>query len=201
MKQADKTELRVRMKALRAELSARDPDAGEALADIFPEKLLQRYGPVVASYLPIGSEIDSRPLMQRLNRQGIQMALPCLQADGSLIFRAYRTGDMLEKGKFGLLEPNDKVPEVQPTLILTPLLAFDGLGHRLGYGQGCYDQSLARLRNQGRVFACGLAFQNQQIETVPAEPHDVPLDWVVTERGSIPIFMMRTLQAGKNANS
>lgn len=185
--------LRAELKRLREELAARDPDAGETLAEKFPLKLLERYGPTVAVYLPIGSEIDPRPLMTRLTGAGANLALPCLQEDGSMIYRHYTRGDPLEKRSFGLLEPFHKVPEVRPTLILTPLLAFDRTGNRLGYGKGHYDRAIARLRESGRAFVCGLAFQGQEIDAVPAEPHDIPLDWVVTERGSIPLFMMRAM--------
>lgn len=188
-----KDDLRADLKILRDELSARDPDAGETLADKFPLKLFERYGPTVAVYLPIGSEIDPRPLMSKLIKAGAELALPCVQSDGSMVYRAYQRGDMLEKKPFGLLEPNDGVPEVNPTLVITPLLAFDRSGNRLGYGKGHYDRALTKLRENGRVFVCGLAFFGQEVESVPAEPHDVPLDWVMTERGSIPLFMMRAM--------
>lgn len=189
----DKASLRADMKDLREELSARDPDAGETLADKFPMKLFERYGPTVAVYLPIGSEIDPRPLMTKLIAAGAELALPCVQEDGSMVYRAYKRGDMLEQKAFGLLEPNAEVPEVNPTLVITPLLAFDRKGNRLGYGKGHYDRALTRLRANGRVFVCGLAFFGQEVDSVPTEPHDVPLDWVMTERGSIPLFMMRAM--------
>ncbi|MEM7492131.1 MAG: 5-formyltetrahydrofolate cyclo-ligase [Pseudomonadota bacterium] len=189
----EKKELRTQMKALREELAARDPDAGEALADKFPLKLLERYGLNVGVYLPIGSEIDPRPLMDKLTKAGARLCLPCVLKDGSMIYRHYKRGDPLEKADFGLLEPFHEVPEVHPTLIITPLLAFDREGNRLGYGKGHYDRTIARLREKGRAFVCGLAFQAQEIEVVPAEPHDIPLDWVMTERGSIPLFMMRAM--------
>ena len=190
---AEKDVLRSELKVLREELSARDPDAGETLADKFPLKLLERYGPTVAVYLPIGSEIDSRPLMGKLIAAGAKLALPSVQDDGSMVYRAYRRGDMLEQRPFGLLEPNPEVPEVDPTLVITPLLAFDRNGNRLGYGKGHYDRALQRLRDKGRVFVCGLAFIGQEVDALPAEDHDVPLDWVMTERGSIPLFMMRAM--------
>jgi len=191
----DKQALRDQMKTLREELAARDPDAGETLADKFPLKLLERYGPTLAVYLPIGSEIDPRPLMDKLVKADAKLALPCVLDDGSMIYRHYTRGDPLEKRAFGLLEPFHEVPEVQPTLILTPLLAFDRQGNRLGYGKGHYDRAIARLREQGRVFICGLAFHGQEVDAIPAEPHDIPLDWVMTERGSIPLFMMRAMGA------
>ncbi|MEL6664928.1 MAG: 5-formyltetrahydrofolate cyclo-ligase [Pseudomonadota bacterium] len=189
----EKDLLRAALKERREELAARDPDAGETLADKFPMKLFERYGPTVALYLPIGSEIDPKPLMGKLVAAGAKLALPCVQDDGSMVYRAYTRGDMLEQRPFGLLEPNPEVPEVNPTLVITPLLGFDRNGNRLGYGKGHYDRALTRLRDQGRVFVCGLAYFGQEVEEVPAEPHDVPLDWVMTERGSIPLFMMRAM--------
>ena len=189
----EKDLLRAALKDRREELAARDPDAGETLASKFPMKLFERYGPTVALYLPIGSEIDPKPLMGKLVAAGAKLALPCVQDDGSMVYRAYTRGDMLEQRAFGLLEPNPEVPEVNPTLVITPLLGFDRNGNRLGYGKGHYDRALTRLRDQGRVFVCGLAYFGQEVEEVPAEPHDVPLDWVMTERGSIPLFMMRAM--------
>lgn len=189
----EKDLLRAALKDRREELAARDPDAGETLASKFPMKLFERYGPTVALYLPIGSEIDPKPLMGKLVAAGAKLALPCVQDDGSMVYRAYTRGDMLEQRAFGLLEPNPEVPEVNPTLVITPLLGFDRNGNRLGYGKGHYDRALTRLREQGRVFVCGLAYFGQEVEAVPAEPHDVPLDWVMTERGSIPLFMMRAM--------
>jgi hypothetical protein len=94
-------------------------------------------------------------------------------------------------------EPTEDAPEAHPTLILTPLLAFDAKGNRLGYGKGHYDQALQTLRSEGRAFACAVAYAAQQIDDVPAEPHDQPLDWAITPAGSIPLFMMRNMSALK----
>ncbi len=186
--------LRGEMEEVRAELSARDPDAGETLADKFPMKLLERYGPMVSAYWPIGSEIDPLPLIRRLKNEGnADICLPRVEADGSMTFRAWAPGDDLEDRPFGLKEPSDRAQPVTPTLILAPLLAYDRHGNRLGYGKGHYDRALSNLRDQGRVFLCGLAFHGQEVDELPAEPHDIPLDWVMTERGSIPIFMMRAM--------
>ncbi len=187
--------LRAALKELRAELSARDPDAGDTLADKFPLKLLERYGPNVAAYLPIGSEIDPRPLMKRLASNGAELCLPRVEEDGTMTYRAWAPGEPLEARPFGLSEPAGDAPFVSPTLVLAPLLGYDRAGNRLGYGQGHYDRALSKLREQGRVFVCGLAFFDQEVETLPSEPHDIPLDWVMTERGSIPVFMMRALSS------
>lgn len=193
---ASKSELRAQMKELRAELNARDPDAGETLAQKFPMKLLERYGPLVSAYWPIGSEIDPFPLIRRLKNEGnADICLPRVEDDGSMTFRAWAPGNALEDRPFGLKEPPADTPIVTPTLVLTPLLGFDRQGNRLGYGKGHYDRALERLRADGRVFVCGLAFFGQELDEVPAESHDIPLDWLMTERGSIPLFMMRAMAA------
>lgn len=190
----EKAQLRTQLKELRAELDARDPDAGETLADKFPMKLFERYGPMVSAYWPIGSEIDPFPLVRRLkNEADADICLPRVEDDGSMSFRAWAPGNPLEDRPLGLQEPPADTAIVSPTLVLTPLLGFDRKGNRLGYGKGHYDRALTGLRAQGRVFVCGLAFFGQEVDEVPHEPHDIPLDWVMTERGSIPLFMMRAM--------
>ena len=192
----NKDNLRTELRDLRAELAARDPDAGDKLADKFPMKLLERYGPVVAGYLPIRDEIDPRPLMQRLEDAGAELCLPRVNDDGvRMTYRRWSIGDPTEDRPFGLQEPAATAPLAQPTLILVPLLGFDQAGHRLGYGKGHYDRAIESLREQGRVFACAIAFHGQMIEHIPSEPHDQLLDWAMTEVGSVPLFMMRAMKS------
>ena len=191
----DKTTLRHRMRTLRAEAAARDPDASETLANLFPMKLLDRYGPSVAGYVAINEEIDPAPLMKRLAAAGAELCLPRVEESGEMTWRLWSEGEPLVRRRFGLLEPSEDAPLASPTLILTPLLAFDDKGNRLGYGQGYYDRAIAKLRSDGRVFLCALAYSAQRIEDVPSEQHDQPLDWAVTPAGSIPLFMMRNMKA------
>lgn len=192
----EKAALRALLKTHRETLASAAPDAGNAVADRFPERLLQRFGPRVSTYLPIGSELDTAALNRRLRRLKAELCLPRLEADGGMTFRSWQAGDSLEAGPFGLAQPAETARRVSPTLVLTPLLAFDIKGNRLGYGKGHYDRTLAALRENGRVFVCGLAYAGQQVPTVPGEPTDIPLDWVVTEDGSIPLFFGRAAGQG-----
>ena len=187
----EKARLRAEMRILREEAAARDPDAGERLADAFPMKLLERYGPDVAGYVAIGSEIDPEPLLQKLAMAGAELSLPRVDPDNTISFRRWSFGEPLEEGAFSLREPSGDAPLASPTLVLTPLLAFDRAGNRLGYGKGHYDRAITGLRQTGRVFACALAHGAQMLDELPAEAHDQPLDWAVTPDGSIPLFMMR----------
>lgn len=190
-----KQTLRRALKARRLELQARLPDAGETLAEKFPLKLLDRFGPHVSAYWPIGSELDPRPLMQRLHAHGATLALPWSRPDQTMQFRVWQPGDQLESAQFGLKQPLASAERVTPSLILAPLLGVDTSGTRLGYGQGHYDRAVTGIRKTGRAFLCGLAYAGQVIETIPSESHDIPLDWLVTEQGSTPYFLTRTLSA------
>jgi 5-formyltetrahydrofolate cyclo-ligase len=139
-------------------------------------------GSIVSGYSPIRSEIDPVPLMRILAAQGARLALPAVMARGkSLAFRAWSPHHRLMLGPLGILEPSPAAAELIPDIMLVPLAAFDRLGHRIGYGAGHYDFSLAHLRKAKAITAIGLAFATQEIEAVPALSHDVALDYVLTE--------------------
>ena len=140
-------------------------------------------GSIVSGYSPIRSEIDPFPLMRTLAALGARLALPAVMARGkSLAFRAWSPNDRLMLGPLGILEPSPAAAEVVPDFMLVPLAAFDRLGHRIGYGAGHYDYTLAHLRKAKAIAAIGLAFAAQEIESVPALSHDVALDYVLTEK-------------------
>ena len=184
--------LRGHMNEIREEAAARDPDAAMRLAERFPVKLFERYGPVVAGYLAIGAELDPAPLLVRLKSIGATIVLPRVETDGAMSFRdAYPK--WLEAGPYKLTQPSTKAPEIRPSLMLAPLMAFDARGNRLGYGKGHYDRAIVALRSTGRVFYLGLAYAAQQADVVPAEKHDVPLDWVETPLNSVPLFLGRAM--------
>ena len=111
-------------------------------------------GTVVSGYSPIRSEIDPVPLMRKLAAQGAQLALPAVMARGkSLAFRAWSASDRLMLGPLGILEPSPAAAEVIPDIMLVPLAAFDRAGHRIGYGAGHYDYTLAHLRKLKHIIA------------------------------------------------
>jgi 5-formyltetrahydrofolate cyclo-ligase len=171
-----------------AALAKRDALSGEqraAAAEAIAERGLPfeiMRGMIVSGYSPIRSEIDPTPLMRVLAAQGARLALPAIVARGkSLAFRAWSPNDRLMLGPLGILEPSPAAAEVVPDVMLVPLAAFDRLGHRIGYGAGHYDYTLAHLRKVKAIAAIGLAFAVQEIKAVPALSHDVALDYVLTE--------------------
>jgi 5-formyltetrahydrofolate cyclo-ligase len=140
-------------------------------------------GMVVSAYSPIRNEIDPVPLMRKLAEQGAKLALPAVLARGkSLAFRAWSPDDRLMLGPLGIPEPSPAAAEMIPDVMLIPLAAFDSQGHRIGYGAGHYDYTLAHLRKVKAIAAVGIAFAVQEIKAVPALPHDVALDYVLTEK-------------------
>ena len=143
-------------------------------------------GSVVSGYSPLKSEINPLPLMRRCTEAGAALALPVVAGRGQpLIMRAWDFGQALGSGVWGIREPKPESPEVDPDILIVPLLAFDRRGNRIGYGAGYYDMTIARLRALKTVTAVGLAFAAQEIDEVPNTPRDARLDLVLTERGMI----------------
>jgi 5-formyltetrahydrofolate cyclo-ligase len=139
-------------------------------------------GAIVAGFMPMKSEINPLPLMHKLAAAGARLALPVVAGQGRpLIMRAWAFGEPLAAGVWGIRQPEAAAREVAPDILIVPLLAFDRAGHRIGYGAGYYDMTIAALRAKHAVTAIGLAFAAQEIAAVPATPHDAALDLVLTE--------------------
>jgi 5-formyltetrahydrofolate cyclo-ligase len=139
-------------------------------------------GVIVSGFMPMKSEINPLPLLRRFADAGAALALPVIAGRGKpLIMRAWRWNEPLAAGQWGIREPKPEAAEVEPDILLVPLLAFDRAGHRIGYGAGYYDLTIARLRAAKPVTAIGLAFAAQEVPAVPATAHDARLDLVLTE--------------------
>jgi len=160
---------------------ARRADAAEAVAARgLPFAVAA--GEIVAGYAPIRGEFDPMPLLRKLADTGAGLALPVIMGRGQpLQFRGFSIGAKLERGPLGILQPTAAAAELVPGILLVPLAAFDRSGHRIGYGAGYYDRSIDALRGRNRTVTVGLAFAVQEIDAVPALPHDAVLDYVLTE--------------------
>ena len=181
-KSALRREAMARRDALPADLRAA---AAQAIAQR-PFPVAVPAGAVISGFMPMKSEIDPIPLLRRLADAGAQLALPAVAGKGKpLIMRAYAFGEPLVAGVWGIREPALDAPEVEPDILLVPLLAFDRGGHRIGYGAGYYDRTIAALRAKKSIVAVGIAFAAQEITQVPTTPRDARLDLVLTEREAI----------------
>jgi 5-formyltetrahydrofolate cyclo-ligase len=178
-----KTELRA------AALSRRDAlpaDARKAAAEAIAARkfpLAITPGTIISGFMPLKSEINPLPLLQKLSQAGARLALPAIAGRGKpLIMRAWQFGAPLDRGQWGIREPKPDAPDVEPDILLVPLLAFDREGFRLGYGAGYYDMTIHRLRTRKPMTAVGIAFAAQEVPKIPTTPRDERLDLVLTER-------------------
>lgn len=174
--------MRTEVLARRRAAAAAEPDAGLRLRETFLAAFGAALAPgVVSGFWPMADEIDVRPLLTALAARGWRTALPVVVGRGRpLLFRAWEEGDVLVRGPLGIGTPRPEAPEVVPDLVLTPLVAFDASGYRLGHGAGYYDMTLAGLRARGAVLAVGVAFDAQEVAAVPRERHDQRLDALAT---------------------
>jgi 5-formyltetrahydrofolate cyclo-ligase len=140
---------------------------------------------VISGYLPIRSEIDPQPLMFALHGLGFRLCVPVITARREpLRFREWAPGTKLERGAFGVSVPASGA-WLEPEVMIVPCLAFDDHGHRLGYGGGFYDRSIAALRQHAEVRVAGLAYAAQRVAELPREPTDARMDVVITEDGVV----------------
>jgi len=183
---ADKAALRAAALARRDALPAAERVAAVETVTRRPFPVAFEQGAIVSGYSPMRSEFNPVPLMRKLADAGARLALPVTPKRGNpLIMRAFAFGDELASGVWGIREPRPEAPEVFPDIMLVPLACFDRKGHRIGYGAGYYDMTIARIRAMKPVTAIGLAFSVQEIERVPATPFDQALDLVLTEAETI----------------
>lgn len=137
----------------------------------------------IAFYWPIKGEIDLRGLMGELLQGGADIALPVVVTKNApLEFWSWHPDCKMTRGAGNIPVPRSRVP-VMPTVVLIPLLGFDPKGHRLGYGGGYYDRTLAAFRM--RPLTIGIGYDFSRLPSIYPQAHDIPLDAIVTESGVI----------------
>ena len=183
---ASKKSARAAAMAVRAAAHAAAPGAARLAAGYALEAIAALRGvAVVSGYLPVRREIDPIPAMLALVGLGIRVAVPVIGArEQPLGFREWTPGAATERGAFGVPVPVGGAL-LDPEVLLVPMLAFDRRGHRLGYGGGFYDRTIADLRARRPVAAIGFAYAAQEVPEVPDSQHDMQLDAIVTEQGVI----------------
>lgn len=145
----------------------------------------------IACYVSSGREVDTHAFICRAIADGKQVAVPVVRSKGQMDFQWIASLEDLKPARFGLLAPLPDVAKIAlPDAfewVITPGLAFDRCGHRVGMGQGYYDRFLARTR----AVRIGLAYAFQVVNALSAEWHDIPMDLIVTEREVIRCQMER----------
>jgi 5,10-methenyltetrahydrofolate synthetase len=135
----------------------------------------------VAFCWPTRGEYDARPFLETLRARGAVTALPVVVAPGRpLVFREWHPGVALAAGPLGIPYPVGS-PVVEPAAVLVPMIGWDEAGYRLGYGAGYFDRTLAARATP--FAAIGVAYELARVPTIEPQAWDVPMDWVVTERG------------------
>lgn len=160
--------------------------ANAAQAGYLSEVLAGHRGVPLSGFMPIRTEIDPRPAMAEASAYGA-VGVPVITGAGQPLRFSRWTQDMaMIAGPFGA-----RIPAVddfiEPEIVIVPLLAFTRRGDRLGYGGGFYDRTLQALRARRATLAIGYAFAGQEVDDLPLELTDEPLDLIVTEAGVIDV--------------
>ena len=178
----DKKELRREMKALRRTFSGDlKRRADRMICDSVLTLARARKDRPVLLYCALPDEVSLDEAIRSLLSEGVEVAVPKVLGK-TMAFRLIRSFDDLEEGCMQIREPKDSCPvyEAEGSLVLVPGLAFSEDGRRLGYGGGFYDAYFSR--HPGNLLA-GVCYSFQAGKDVPAEPHDLPVGMVVTEKG------------------
>ena len=182
-----KRELRAALRPQRLALApAMRMAAAESIATTLLAHPLFPASGYIAGYWAMGGEVPLHVLQMRLGAARI-WCLPCIQDDGSLRFAPWVPGDELVSNRFGIPEPTlsstSSLPAGEMAAVLLPLLAFTRAGQRLGMGGGYYDRSFGfRIGQPAPPLLVGVGYAFQELDALPADPWDVALDAVVTER-------------------
>jgi 5-formyltetrahydrofolate cyclo-ligase len=163
--------------------------AGEAVATTLLAHPRFPAAGYVAGYWASHGEVPLHLLQMRLPAE-LVWCLPCVQVDGSLKFAPWRPGDPLVSNVYGIPEPEIELESLlapaDMAAVVLPLLGFSADGHRLGMGGGYYDRSFAfRIDRPAPPWLVGAAYSFQQLDSLPAQPWDVRLDAIATEKGLI----------------
>ena len=183
----DKKALRATALAIRAGIAKTEADAfSKRLAKLGPELARGHGARAVSVFWSIGDELPTHVLIAALHEAGFAVCLPVTGKRGTpLTFRRWTPTEAMVPGRMAIPEPPSGADVLEPDLLFVPLAAFDRRGHRIGYGAGFYDLTLAGLRARKDVTAVGLAYAAQEVLFIPEEAHDEPLDFVVTEKDTI----------------
>jgi 5,10-methenyltetrahydrofolate synthetase len=137
----------------------------------------------ISFYWPIKAEPNLRPLMQELDAAGVAVCLPVAVKVGEpLIFRPWRKDSTMMRGLWNIPVPATE-EEVAPRTLIAPVVGYDGLGYRLGYGGGFFDRTLAKFGAEAQ--AIGVGYSMFRLKTIQPRPHDIRMSAILTQTGAM----------------
>lgn len=180
-----KNQIRNEMKVKRRFMEKNEvAEKSHKAAEIFLNSEIYKSARVIMLYMPLGNETDTSEIIKRAFADGKSLVLPVTEEKtGKITAVAFEENTFLEKGGFSVTEPKNSV-EVKKSeidVVIVPGIAFDKNGARVGFGKGCYDMFLA----DSRATKVGLCYEFQVFEEIPADLHDVKMDFILTETGLI----------------
>ena len=181
----EKRKLRESMQAKRMALPhAAMLSASQSVARHFADHPILAFASAFGGYRAMRGELDVMEIFKLMARYDKHTSLPCVTEAKTLVYRSWALNDPLTRHTLGMEEPAADAPLANPSIILVPLLAFDGEGYRLGYGGGYYDCTIEHMRaHESPPLFIGVGFSMQEIDQVPTSEHDQPLDGILTELG------------------
>ena len=177
--------------ALRKHLLEKRDETSAELRDITSGKIHENLKKIslysnsqnIACYSPIGSEVNTNNIMLNILEQGKNLLLPRVVND-NLEFYVVPNLEKLEKGSFEIMEPKDSCKKAERIdCVLVPTIAVSKSGVRLGYGNGYYDRFLSSTD----AIKISLTYSKQIVKSIPADSHDIKIDWIVTEDENVKI--------------
>ncbi|BDX05831.1 5-formyltetrahydrofolate cyclo-ligase [Planctobacterium marinum] len=184
---SERKQLRQQLRKARQSLSTeQQQDASIKLLNNIVANNIVDNAQICAFYLANDGELNPKPLIEYCWSKGVKTSLPVIHpfAKGHLLFLQYSANSKMCSNQYGIDEPVCELPDIVPLtqhqLIFTPLVGFDLNGNRLGMGGGYYDRTLSSLKQQANISLIGLAHDCQQVDALPQENWDIPVNKIIT---------------------
>jgi 5-formyltetrahydrofolate cyclo-ligase len=174
--------IRTELRSHRSALPKREKESvGTTVCDLLRESFPELHDACIGFYWPFQGEIDLRRLARNFIARGAEAALPVVvEKQQPMEFWPWQPQMRLVRGIWNIPIPSERKP-VQPTVLLVPLVGFDAAGYRLGHGGGYYDRTLATFTP--KPFTIGIGYELGRLESIYPQPHDIPMNAIVTEKG------------------
>lgn len=147
-------------------------------------KKIKKKKPIIGGYYPTNFEIDCLNILKTLEGKKFKICLPVIKKKNQMDFYSWSYNKSLKINKYGIPEPSLQ-KKMEPDVIIVPIVAFDKLKFRIGYGGGYYDRYLEKMSKKKKFMTIGIAFSFQKINKVPINRYDRKLDLILTEKSYI----------------